>query len=42
LELLGSELRKGFDAFDRGEISTRSVAEIAAEAIRKQGEKTGA
>lgn len=41
-ELLRSEVRKGFDAFDRGDVSTKSVAEIAAEAIRKHHEKSEA
>ena len=41
-DLLRSEVRKGFDAFDRGDISSQSVAEIAAEAIRKHNKKTEA
>jgi prevent-host-death family protein len=41
-DLLRSEVRKGFDAFDRDDISSQSVAEIAAEAIRKHNKKTEA
>jgi prevent-host-death family protein len=41
-DLLRSEVRKGFDAFDRDDISSQSVAEIAAEAIRKHSKKTEA
>jgi prevent-host-death family protein len=41
-ELLRSEVRKGFDAFDRGDVSTKSVAEIAADVIRKHGKKNDA
>lgn len=40
-ERLKSEVQKGIDAFDRGEITTKSVAEIAAEVIRKHQETVG-
>lgn len=41
-ELLRSEVQKGFEAFDRGDVSTKSVAEIAAEVIRKHRKKAEA
>lgn len=34
------EVKIGFDALDRGEISTRSIAEIAAEAIEIHKQKS--
>ncbi len=38
-ENLKREIQKGINAFDRGEVSTKTVAEIAADAIRIHREK---